>query len=118
MYAPVVRACVFLRNMTTKMPKNIKIIRTAFKISLGIFCLSFVMQFYLSNRYAVKSTNLKDYLAEVSVLKKEVAQLEYQSLQLCSLGRIEQEARGLGFVGTVDALMTIGPVTVATLNIL
>jgi len=100
------------------MPKNIKIIRTAFKISLGIFCLSFVAQFYLSNRYTVKNTSLKDRLTEISVLKKEVVQLEYRNLQLSSLGRIEREAHELGFAGMIDDLMIIGPVTVATASIL
>lgn len=100
------------------MPKNIKIIRTAFKISLGIFCLSFVAQFYLSNRYTVKNTSLKDHLTEISVLKKEVVQLEYRNLQLSSLGRVEREACELGFAGMTDDLMIIGPVTVATVSIL
>jgi len=104
--------------MVTKIPRNIKIIRTAFKVSLAIFCLSFVAQFYLSNRYAGKSSSLKDRLAEISVLKKEIVQLEYRNLQLSSLRRVEQEALKLGFVGMVDDLMIIGPVTVATLNIL
>ena len=117
-YVRVVHECVFLRNMTTKMPKNIKIIRTAFKVSLMVFCLSFVTQFYLSNRYAVKSSSLEEGVSYVSLLKKEVAQLEYQNLHLSSLCRVEQEAREMGFVGMVDDIMIIGPVTVATLNIL
>jgi len=104
--------------MTTKMSKNTRIIKMAFKLSLGIFCLSFMTQFYLSNRCAVKNNNLKDYLTEISLLEKEISQLEYRNFQVSSLERVESEARELGFVEMISNLRVIGPVTVASLNIL
>jgi hypothetical protein len=74
------------------------------------------VQFYLSNRFAVKNSALKGNIERSRELKKELARLEYRNSLLSSLPTIEEKATNLGFVEMDQQLLTIGPVTVASLN--
>ena len=77
-------------------------LKKALYASIALFCVSFAVQFYLCNRFAVKNDSLKGALAQRKSLEKEIAQLRY-------------EAKEMGFVEMDQNLLTVGPVTVASL---
>lgn len=90
-------------------------LKKASKISFGVFCLTFMVQFYICNRFAVKNDALKKSLKKSVALKKEIAQLEYENSLLSSLDSLESRAEKLGFVSMEGDLLTVAPVTVASL---
>lgn len=97
-----------------KTEKNL--FKILFKVSLVVFCVCLGLQFYFSNKYAVKNDSLQAAIEEQAVLKKELAHLKYEDSLLSSLEYVESEAEELGFVGMEQNLLTVGPVTVASLS--
>ena len=95
---------------------NIKTLRKFFRVSVVTFCVCFIVQLYLSNRYAIKNDVLQNCLVDRSFLNKELAKLSYKDSLLSSLDRIESEAIQLGFVKMDQNLLVIGPVAVASLT--
>lgn len=97
--------------------KDFKInIESAAGVTFGIFVLTFLAQFYICNRYAVKNDDLRDCLQRKSQLQKELAKLEYTNSLLSSLERVETEAAAAGLVPLEGSLSTIEPAPMASLN--
>ena len=90
-------------------------LKKALYASIALFCVSFAVQFYLCNRFAVKNDSLKGALEQRKSLEKEIAQLRYENSLLTSLDYVEGEAKEMGFVEMDQNLLTVGPVTVASL---
>ncbi|MBD3366195.1 hypothetical protein GF360_02500 [candidate division WWE3 bacterium] len=84
------------------------------KISAAIFIGCFIVQFYLSNRYAVKNASLQGCLSQSASLEKDLARLKYRASLLSSLEHIEKKAKEQGFTEMDQNLLTIGPTTVAS----
>lgn len=86
------------------------------KSAFCLFSFSFLAQFYICNRYAVKNDDLQVALEKRAELKKEIARLEYMDSKLSSLERVETEAMKLGFAKIDHSLLTLGSAPMASLN--
>jgi hypothetical protein len=100
---------------TIRADKKTKIFKGLFRLSLFLFVFSFLSQYFLCNKNALKNGALQETLVEKENLQKEIASLEYADSRLSSLYSIEQRAADLGFVPMSDSLLTVGPVVVASL---
>ncbi|HOM77744.1 MAG TPA: hypothetical protein PLT50_00860 [bacterium] len=86
------------------------------KVSLALFIFSFLLQLFVSSKYAVKNVDLQALSKEKNKISKEVAQLEYENSLLSSLERVETEALSLGFISMNSRVLTISPPKLASLK--
>jgi hypothetical protein len=105
-----------MKKITTIQPAEKSKIKSVFKASLFLFVISFLLQLFVSNRFAVKNGDLQSFISQKTQLEKDLAQLEYENSLLSSLERVEQEASKIGYIAMSAELRTIGPVMVASLK--
>ncbi len=77
---------------------NNRDLKNLLKLSIGCFLLSFTVQVFVSNIFAVRNITYQTDLARLSDLNRVISRLRYDDLVLSSLLRVEQEALALGYV--------------------
>lgn len=84
-----------------------------------VLTISFLAQLYISNTYAVKSSEMVLLMNKQNELEREVSKLQLAVSEVSSLTNIEQNAHKLGFVemqNPVSVVITASTVAVATLE--
>ena len=105
-----------MRKITTIRLTEKSKAKTVFKISLLVFVASFLLQLFISSRFAVKNGDLQSYISQKTQLEKDLSHLEYENSLLTSLEQVEHKANELGYIAMSSELKTIGPIMVASLK--
>lgn len=86
-----------------------------FKIILGVYMLTIVLNSYNNFMLTVNSEKFKKLESEISVLNDEVIDLNFRVSQASSLANIEEKSQKLGFV-KVEKSVILTPLQLALKN--
>jgi len=96
--------------MKNKMKLNIKS-QNPYKIILSLsfatLILSLFAQMYLTNKLAVKGSELTDLENQKQELQRSISKLEFDNSVLSSLSNVETRAVALGFVKQSNGILAI-----------
>lgn len=100
-----------------KLPKTkkIDIYKLLFRISFASLLVSLFSQMYITNKLAVRSSELVELNNRKEQLEKELASLEYENSVLSSLSNIETKALSAGFIKQTDSVLAIKDPSTAVL---
>ncbi len=86
-----------------------------FKVSAAAFLISLFSQMYLTNKLAIRSSELSELSSRKEQLEKEIAALNYENSLVSSLSYIESKALSDGFVEQIDSVLVIRDASTAVL---
>ena len=84
--------------MTKRTQKLNRISKTCALLTFLILVASIIFQVSITNKFAVKGSEMVSLKNQKSSLEKEVSLLQLRASELGSMSKIENEARQLGFV--------------------
>lgn len=91
--------------------------KTVLVFSVFALFVSFFMQLYISNVYAVKGSEMVEFQNKQSNLEMEVSRLHLEVSEVSSLAKIEKRAEKLGFVEMNIPVKAISSVSAVASNL-